>query len=262
MEDVNGSYHTRKLNIQENCVITVDNVQFYKHDFDYGNNNLIYNLGNEGLLGTDNYTNFPYNCIPKFIIRNCTIQIYLGGLPGILDISESTILHLICKNGGTRSRCIIDNCDFKPYRGDTTYTSFSIRVNEADTFINTCRFYYEYDETKVLPDFTTLGVLYEIFQYNPVSNMVVSNATIKNSKFDYTLHNTLLNLEPTFMAKFPTLPMCEFGVNQFPKSGDTDTRKSLAYLVPNFYEFWDTTINKKCIYFNETWLDTNGNLIS
>ena len=261
-EDVNGIPHTRKLNIHENCVITVDNVQFYRHNFDHGNNNLIYNIGNKGLLGTDDYTDSPYNCIPKFIIRNCTIQIYLGGLPGILDISKSTILHLICKNGGTRSKCIIDNCDFKPYRSDTSsYTSFSIRVNEAETFINNCRFYYDYDETKVIPDFNTLRNVYEIFQYDPASNMVASNAIIKNSKFDYTLYNTLLSLEPTFMAKFPTLPMCEFGVNQFPKSGDTDTRKSLTNSVPNFYEFWDTTINKKCICFNKTWLDTNGNLI-
>ena len=98
-----------------------------------------------------------------------------------------------------------------------------------------------------------------IFHSSAVVSIIKKIET--TSKFDYTLYNSLLSLEPTFMAKFPTLPMCEFGVNQFPKSGDTDTRKSLTNLVPNFYEFWDTTINKKCICFNKTWLDTNGNLI-
>ena len=249
-------YDEYEVNIIPNVIINIESMQTSTRTIKYETTCLINYKDKYGNVATDDYGTNSLDLLIKFNINNCdklTASVY--GLPCILNINNSNICMLLNKNGGSRSKTIINNCEVIPL---TTTLQVCIRVNSRENSINNTIFS---NPNNLIVDTTSLKGIYDIFNIND-DKAYQNLANLKNCKFDNTLNitkisNVILDIAPNF-------PNGEANKYEFYKKGSTSLRKELSsygYLQGILKEFYDTDLRKMLYKIDSSWYDSMGNKV-
>lgn len=251
---VNNEY---PITLTPNVLINIKNIQSSTKNVGYSSSTLINFKNDYGNIATDEYGNNPLDVLIRFTIDNCNKLVSsVFGLPCIVNINNSNICMCINKNGGSRAKTIINNCEIMPL---TSKIQTCLRCNSLESYINNTVFS---NPNNLIIDVTSLKGIYEIF--NIYGDRTYKNlADINNCKFDDTLN--IIDIAPNILDIAPNFPNGKNNTYEFPKIGTSTLRKELSsygYLQGVITNFYDTDLNKMLYKYGVTWKDSIGNDIT
>lgn len=249
----------KKIEIDANITIEIDNVDFYGSEVTYYNKSNLFTISDDIEYNDTFYDLKTVNpLIPKIIINNCK-NVFAGVGANVCEVhlSNCDVRTLIGSMSGSKMKGSAINCRFSPLlnRNDVS----AIRVNYFDFPFIHCEFDYPYSKKFGVATKDDLIKAYSHLKYLTTRGTNYGFVIIPCYMTDCTHKEIDINLiEPSY-KNFNLSTEMDFANNIIPAKSCKRANQPLDtdYPIPNGHIVYIVDENKVEMYNNGTWIVLN-----